>query len=41
MALVSLGIAATPARKAVESAMKRNGRDQSLQELIKAALQER
>jgi Holliday junction DNA helicase RuvA len=41
LALVSLGIAAGPARKAVEGAIKRNGTDQSVQALIKQALQER
>ena len=41
MALVSLGIAAGPARKAVEGAIKRNGSEQSIQALIKQALQER
>lgn len=41
LALVSLGIAAGPARKAVEGAIKRNGSEQSIQALIKQALQER
>lgn len=41
LALVSLGIAAAPARKAVGSAIKRNGSEQSVQALIKQALQER
>jgi len=41
LALVSLGIAATQARKAVDNAVKRQGPDQSVQALIKQALQER
>ena len=41
MALVALGIPAPSARKAAASALKRGGPEQSLQELIRHALQER
>jgi len=41
LALVALGIPTPSARKAAESAQKRGGPDQSLQELIRQALQER
>lgn len=41
MALVSLGISAGPARKAVAGVIKRHGPDQTVQVLIKQALQER
>jgi len=41
LALVALGIPTPSARKAAESAQKRGGPEQSLQELIRRALQER
>ena len=41
LALVALGIPTPSARKAAESALKRGGPEQSLQELIRHALQER